>query len=168
MRKIEGYICLVRRNTPRGIAETMFGKNTGSGTGMYQNFQSNNLTPFPNIREVKRAKKELKARTDFGPKTISLALVKIFLMETEGEISVFQKKKRSLIVVKKDLDFGDTELVGRLVEGKPGIYPLYGALLEFNGMETINSFESARYIASEINRQAQCLAPIGTFHLKRL
>jgi len=170
MRKIEGYICLVKDQTGSIVTEYMFGKRIDTSiTFNHQNFQSNNLTTFSNLAEAQRAKRQLETRNDFGPqREVSLAIVKMFLMEEDSEVEFFKKKKRNLIVVMLDREAGITVLVGRFVDGKPGMHPLYGARLEYNGMKTISSFDYADFVASEIQRQAQCLSPIGTFHLKRL
>jgi hypothetical protein len=59
-----------------------------------------------------------------------------------------------------------TLLLGSYVEGKPHIYPLPGAYLNYNGYALIKDVEIAKNICYEVNRQGGGIGFVGTLDIK--
>lgn len=167
MRKIRGFVCIAGNKNYAGeeqIAEILFGRNMGGGKiGNFENFQTNNLTPFKSLSKAKAAAEGISNMRDVV--SVSFAHIRMDIIETEEEISCF-KGKRNLVVVRKEEE-GLGLLIGEAREGA-GRYPLYGSELALNGMKPFSSFDDAYYVASEEHRQSQCPAFLATFKLKRL
>ncbi|MBI4059563.1 hypothetical protein HY406_00690 [Candidatus Giovannonibacteria bacterium] len=171
MRHIKGYVCIgkfVREELP--CREVLYGKSTSNPGKVFQNFQSNNLEPFKTKKEALRSKKALERLGFSDMERVSLGFVQMEVAETEAECLQLEGKK-NLVVLKKERwtkEEWDIQLIGRGVEGKPGIYPLIGAFLFDNGFKPFLNFDGAIYAAREVARQAQCPAALATFQLKRL
>jgi hypothetical protein len=162
MRIIKGFICVAAMDK----TEVLFGKNMGRGQFHYENFCSNDMTPFTNIFEAKVAQAELQKRSDFD--SIYLAGICIGLAETMEEIYSLEKKRR-LIVVRKTSEFKEVILIGPCTQEALERYPLYGALLEENGLKPFTSFGPAQYTAGEEHRQTGgCPVFIATFRFKKI
>jgi hypothetical protein len=163
MRKIEGFICIAAIEG----REILFGKNMGKGQGSWQNFETNDLTPFADFSVAKIAKSELENRNRF--EKISIAKIEMEVMETEDEINLLRRRKKGhWVVVRKISEWGETSLIGASVERSPSRYPVYGAWLTENGITPFSDFEAVEWTAGEEARQAQCAALIAAFKIKRL
>lgn len=148
MRDIEGYVLIGKTE----YVEHLFGEPKVQGA-IYENIQSNGITPFKTILEAKKA-------------------AKIIL-----DIDFFADKS-NLIVIRKERDdrYKADILLGPLLnENAKSAYPLPGAFLRDNGYQSyrrVNGMESpfkrALHQAEEINRQCENSATIAQFNLKRL
>lgn len=162
MRLIKGIVCIAKNVMGYGI---LFGKNMGKGTDHYENFCSNGMTPFKNIAEARTAGAEIKMIQDIV--SVSLVRIKIDVAENNEELCSL-KRKKSLIVIRKEVDFEGLVLIGHLPDGHHGRYPLLGAELSDNDMEPLTSFDVAEYVAQEEHRQSACPVSIASFKFKRL
>jgi len=161
MRKIRGLICIAVSKS----GGFFFGKNMGGGRiGAFENFQTNGLTPFVSLAEAEVAKEEIRMISDFKINGVSIIHIEMGLAETMQEIYSL-RRKRNLIVVRKDDN--NFLLIGKLNE-KFCRYPLYGSLLQDNGMQPFNSFKNAEWTAKEENRQSGCPVFMATLKIKRL
>jgi hypothetical protein len=145
--------------------EVIFGKNTEGGELSYQALALNGLTLFPNIDQAKEAKNDIGKRPDF--ESIQIAEIQIKIAEQQKEFPLLHAKK-NYIVVWAVKELGETRLIGKYVEGRPGQYPLPGTLLSLNGCRPILSFKNAIYIADEVNRQGGGIVYIGTIIIKKI
>lgn len=161
MKTIQGFVCIVIMNR----REILFGKNMGGGQGHYENFCTNDMTPFKDVSEAQIAKDELQKRSSI--QKVSLAELHICLAETMEEIFLLQKEKKIIVIRKAPDKFLPIVLIGKFEESC-NRYPLYGSELSDNGMRPFTSFEKAHYTAGEESRQASCPATLATFEIKRL
>jgi len=161
MKAIKGVVCIAVIDE----TEVLFGKNMGRGQGHYESLQSNGLTPFADYHEARAAADELRKRKDV--RETSMAILEMTLAETAREAYAL-RRKRSLVVVRQIPESRETILIGVPIGERFSRYPLYGALLEENGLRPFTSFQSAMYTAEEEVRQTQCPVSIATFKLKRL
>lgn len=161
MKAIKGVVCIAVIDR----AEVLFGKNMERGQGHYESLQSNGLTSFADYHEARVAADELRKRKDVCE--VSVAILEMTLAETAREAFAF-RRKRSLVAVRQIPESRETILIGAPVGESFSRYPLYGALLEENGLRPFTSFRPAMYTAQEEARQTQCPVSIATFKLKRL
>ena len=165
MRCIEGYVCVVKIGDGVSSLERqiLFGKNSGGGKGTYENIETNDLTPYESKDTAKEGQKQLIKMKNFT--SVKLAKLEMTIAETEGELDELKDSKSLIIMM---VDEGIKKLMGPMVEGKPNQYPLPGASLCHTNFQTYDSLKKARYLSREVNRQAQCGAPIATFQLNFL
>lgn len=168
MRTIDGYVCAARFDGP--VTQViLFGPNTGNETGCTQNLVTNNISVYKNKKTARDGINQLKQRKKFAQ--IKIAKLHMDIAEKIEEFELEQiKNSKSLAVIMINDSFPVIEryLYGPMVEGKPGDYPLPGALLKHTDFKTFNSLERAIYLAKEINRQPQCAIQIAHFELKIL
>ena len=160
MRFVRGFICLAQAEGQL----IPFGTNSGGGQRMYESLYTNGLTPFPNRVVAIQARMQLLKRSDLG--AISLAYLEMDVAETEEEITKLATGDRFAVVVR--LDKNEYRLLGRPVEGKPEAYPLPGADLRDNEMQTWPSLEVAVDAARDTARQTMSWTTVAAFRLKRL
>lgn len=167
MRKIQGYVFIPYFDDFAPI----FGKKmqTTRSDGDFENFSSNNLSPFDTKEQAISSVKEFLSKRKCEKADISKLFLEV--AESRQEIDLF-KKRTNLIVIRDESDFQIRALYGPYVEGKPHVYPLPGALLAFNGYKQfkrtktdLSPFEKALYQAKEINRQGQDPATIAYFRM---
>ncbi|MBI4039797.1 hypothetical protein HY389_00380 [Candidatus Daviesbacteria bacterium] len=167
MRHIEGLVCVAATIGIRNGA-FLFGKNTGNGTGIYESFRSNDLTPFKDWPEAKQGHRELvetRAKDIFG--RIHVAEIRMDLAMTDDELGEL-KDRNNLIVVMYNHP-NSINLIGRHIDGAVNASStIPGSLLEYNGFRPIGTYDDAYYIASEAHRQGGCPVKISTFDFKRV
>ena len=163
MRSIDGIACVAIGQDP-GYPEQhiLFGENMGSGTGIYQAFESNGFTPFQNMRRASRGGRQLLQRPYF--RAARLAHLSLRIIDVPEEVDCLQAP---FVVVKSHPDDPAHLLIGAYVEGRPGMACDPGAFLRDNGLVPIPTLERAEYIASEVYRHGS-FAHYASFRLQYL
>ena len=172
MKEINGYVIVAKTD----LVELLFGKPEKFNHQGYENFETNGLVPFEEMRRVKDV-----ANISIFPQEvniISIGQIYLKIAESEEELEFF-RKKTNLIVIRKEYDSISKEdkLFGPL-NGRSRSIPssLPGARLADNGYTPYRRekgidrtpFQRAIYQLSEMNRQANWPATIAQFKLKRL
>ena len=186
MKTINGIVCVaVYSDLPKRYI--LFGKNCG-GTGLYQNFESNNLTPFGEVGEARQAFEQLlRRKSDIQPTGLCQITLKLADDLREAEKL---KNEKALIAIESVVDINNGKpkweavlLYGRRVKGCAGFDSR--AELCANGfkpyrdekikylyprprMRTNTAYEQAVHAAREIIRQDLCFATISTFKLRKI
>lgn len=169
MRVIDGYVCIATTlpNSKGYQREFLFGPDVDDQDSSYANLSSNDLTPFASRYGAIKGKKELSKRKDFT--SVRVARLEMKVAEREEELEEFRNHKSLVVVmIVKDSSSVDYRLIGPIVEGKPAYHPIPGAFLYDTGFTTFKNFERARYVASEVVRQAESIAPIASFILEEV
>jgi len=170
MREVKGYVCFADFE----LHAILFGKRINTLANIprqfYENWRSNDFTPYDRLKDAKRAckaiKKNLSSVLSAIPAKINMKIAEKWNFE---EIRKLNEKSLVVIMINDDIPPTQHILIGGYVEGKQSAYPLSGAYMEDTKFKkTINRFESAEYIAHEVCRQGQCPALIAEFHLEKL
>jgi len=162
MRNIKGWVCLARDSG--NSCQFLFGK--GINQEGYESLQTNGIVPFTSIREARAAQKLMRKRDDL--ERVGVADLRMEIAEKPYDISAIKTKRSFIAVMDAMKAEGCVQFFGRQVAGRPTVYPLPGAYLTDNCLQPFKDFESARFAASEIQRQAWCPTKIASFYLKRL
>lgn len=158
MREINGFVCRAKFDN----RELLFGKNRGKGTKNYQNFETNNLTPYDSLREASNATFNICEIR--GVMRVDVQKIEMRIADKLGEYYLF-KNEKSLVIVEM-ADFGETNLRGPLVESDWQGSSVPGAPLRYTHFKTFDSFDRAEYVAQEVRRQGQMQALMATFSLE--
>lgn len=161
MRNIQGFICIAA-TTYHKDQFILFGKNMSQRKQLYQNFETNDFTPFNTVSEAKSASEQILQINHI--KKVDIAGIKMQIAENEKEIYEFKNKKN--LVVVKITECQDKELYGKLVEDHATY--LAASLFVLNGLISFDSFNIAIQSIREINRQAQSPATIGSLEIKKI
>jgi len=175
MKTIEGFVFMAECKE----AEFMFGKPTSKDCAIYENMESNGLTPYDSQEEAKDAARFFASGKGSSQLFYLISLGKLWMKiaETKEEVYHFRHKTNLIVIMKDYDDISKTDkLFGPLPtkKGRTTAYPLPGAYLIFNGyiphrnQDGQTAFESAKYQLTEINRQGGCPAVIAQFKLKWL
>ena len=169
MRLVDGYICLAssdKNSSDKFMHYILFGKKINETYYPYENLQTNGLIPYASIKEAKEAQKRILKRKNFFDRA-DIRKLEMKIAQTEEEHFSFEKEK-SLVVIWTN-DFG-IHIIGRWEEETTsGIYPLYGALIENNGLKPYTNFSSADYSRSEASRQSDnSPATLATFKISKI
>jgi hypothetical protein len=169
MRKIEGFVCTVRFTQPR-TQELLFGPNTGGSEFNHQKFTTNELTPFDSQECAVEGLEGLRIRKNLlGYTRLGLATLNMELTSSDNEWDILKGHNNYIVVAGVD---GGYILLGKSVEGVPGVAHAPVSDLERNGFKTIRDFDfltDSWGIVSEVRRQGRpYTSQIATFELKRL
>ena len=166
MKTIDGYVCITKKEYPKGLETCLlFGENKGKGEKFCENIVSNNFSTYKSKTLARKGQKQLLQRNEFD--SVQIAKLHMDIVETKDELNKL-KDCNSLVVIMIDDDLGHkyNYLLGPIVDGLPDFGPIPGAFLKDTNFKTFDSLDKALYLAREVNRQAQCGAPIATFSLE--
>jgi len=160
MRYIQGFIC-VAATIYHENQFILFGKNISQRKQIYQNFETNDFTPFDNRPDIELASVEILKIPDI--QDVVVAHIKMQIAENEKEIYKFENKKNLVVIGKLE---SDTKLFGKLIDD----YPTYlsASLFTLNGLIHFDSFEIAIQSIRQINRQTQSGATIASLEIEKI
>lgn len=161
MRYIQGFICIAATIHYENQF-ILFGKNTSQRKQLYQNFETNNFTPFDNKPDAELVSVEILKILDI--QDVVVKYIKMEVAENEKEIYEFENKKN--LVVIKTTEYQTKELYGKLMN-HCSTY-LLASLFILNGLIHFDSFEVAIQSIREINRQAQSPATIASLEIEKI
>jgi len=169
MRKISGYLCAWIENGRFYKSEyVLCGKNTDeTRKKLWQNFETNNLTPFKTESNAHKALEELLGM-DITV-SVQLAKVKMYMAVTLDEMQELRDSK-SLVAIQHNDDEGSTQsytIFGPCrIDGAPTAYPLSGTLIGCNGLKGWKDYDAAFWAVNDICRQAQRKAYLADWNLE--
>ncbi|MBF8249817.1 MAG: hypothetical protein HW400_418 [Candidatus Levybacteria bacterium] len=171
MHKENGYVLSVTpEDSPNYISnEIWFGPKTNSDVSSWrtsQNFTTNGLKPFADLKSAQEAEKEMKIKLK-AQKT-EIIYIKLTMAENPDEIKLFEGKK-DLVVIQNPLDSMDSyEIFGESTDRALHSGHIPGSFYHTNGRKPMEDYQQAVHVIQEINRQAEHPATIATLKIKKV
>ena len=161
MRIIDGYVCVT--DVYQSKFQVLFGPAVNAQMRIYENFETNGLTPYTTLADAERGKRKLERRQDLRKRR--LARINMVLAENATEITAFREKTELVVVM---LGKEESRLLGGYRPALPTAHPLPGSFMIDTGFKTWDTFAEAEHLAGEVQRQGRTPATLGTFSLEYL
>lgn len=172
MRKIKGYICAARIDRDPFVNSrgkkfkkyVLFGRRINETDGFYENFASNNLSPYENLTDAQKGQKDLIKMWKREFDRVEIRKLELEIAETKQENDSFLNEK-SLVAIWTNF-FGN-KIIGHYTGGI-GLGTLYGDYITQNNFTPFDNFKMADYARSEATRQSEnSPATLAKFKISR-